>query len=56
MKIAYFRVSTGDQSVEAQRHALGGGFDREFVDEGVSGGTLAADRPGSVRAAVVCTR
>ena len=46
MKIAYFRVSTGDQSVEAQRHALGGGFDREYLDEGVSGGVLAADRPG----------
>jgi putative DNA-invertase from lambdoid prophage Rac len=45
MRIAYFRVSTGDQSVEAQRHALGGGFDREFVDEGVSGGVMAADRP-----------
>lgn len=46
MKIAYYRVSTGDQSIEAQRHALGGGFDREFIDEGVSGGVLAVDRPG----------
>jgi putative DNA-invertase from lambdoid prophage Rac len=46
MRIAYYRVSTGDQSVEAQRHALGGGFDREFIDEGVSGGVMAADRPG----------
>jgi len=46
MRIAYFRVSTGDQSIEAQRHALGGKFDREFVDEGVSGGVMAADRPG----------
>lgn len=46
MRIAYFRVSTGDQSIEAQRHALGGSFDREFVDEGVSGGVMAADRPG----------
>jgi putative DNA-invertase from lambdoid prophage Rac len=45
MRIAYLRVSTGDQSVTAQRHALGGTFDREFVDEGVSGGVLAADRP-----------
>lgn len=45
-RIAYFRVSTGDQSVEAQRTAMGGGFDKEFTDEGVSGGTLAADRPG----------
>ena len=46
MRLAYFRVSTGDQSIEAQRHALGGGFDREFVDHGVSGGIMAADRPG----------
>lgn len=45
MKIAYYRVSTGDQSVEAQRRAMGGGFDEEFADEGVSGGVLAADRP-----------
>ena len=46
MRLAYFRVSTRDQSVESQRHALGGGFDREFTDAGVSGGTMAADRPG----------
>lgn len=46
MRLAYFRVSTSDQSVEAQRHAMGGRFDREFSDEGVSGGTMAADRPG----------
>lgn len=45
-RIAYFRVSTGDQSIEAQRNALGGNFDREFQDEGISGATLAADRPG----------
>src|SRR5450755_4038759 len=45
MRIAYYRVSTGDQSIEAQRHALGGNFGREFADEGVSGGVLAADRP-----------
>ena len=45
-RIAYFRVSTSDQSIEAQRNALGGGFDREFTDAGVSGATLAADRPG----------
>lgn len=49
--IAYYRVSTSDQSIEAQRQALlsaygGQQFDREFSDEGVSGGTLAADRPG----------
>jgi putative DNA-invertase from lambdoid prophage Rac len=45
-RIAYYRVSTGDQSVEAQRQALGGGFDREFEDVGVSGATKAEDRPG----------
>lgn len=46
MRIAYYRVSTGDQSIEAQRHAMGGPFDREYSDEGVSGGTMAAQRPG----------
>ncbi|MBC2668483.1 recombinase family protein [Novosphingobium piscinae] len=45
-RIAYYRVSTGDQSVEAQRLALGGSFDREFEDVGVSGSTKAEDRPG----------
>lgn len=47
-RIAYFRCSTSDQSIEAQRHALGGTFDKEFADEGVSGATLAKDRPGFV--------
>lgn len=45
-RIAYYRVSTGDQSIESQRLALGRDFDQEFSDEGVSGGTLAANRPG----------
>ncbi len=45
-RLAYYRVSTGDQSIEAQRHALGGQFDAEYEDIGVSGGTMAADRPG----------
>ncbi|WP_083987656.1 recombinase family protein [Croceicoccus marinus] len=40
-RIAYYRVSTGDQSVDAQRKALGDGFDREFEDVGVSGATRA---------------
>jgi putative DNA-invertase from lambdoid prophage Rac len=44
-RILYLRCSTGDQSVEAQRKALGVA-DKEFVDEGVSGATQAADRPG----------
>lgn len=46
MRIAYFRTSAPGQSVEAQRHAMGGTFDLEFTDEFVSGGVLAADRPG----------
>ena len=45
-RIAYYRVSTLDQSIDAQREALGGGFEEEFTDEGVSGGTRAAERPG----------
>lgn len=45
-RIAYYRVSTGDQNIEAQRAALGGDFDQEFRDEGVSGATPAASRPG----------
>lgn len=46
-RLAYYRVSTTDQSIEAQRRAMRGGpFEREFSDEGVSGATLAADRPG----------
>lgn len=45
-RLAYYRVSTADQSIEAQRRAMGDPFDREFSDEGVSGATLAADRPG----------
>ncbi|MCU6453986.1 recombinase family protein [Sphingomonas sp. A2-49] len=45
-RIAYYRCSTADQSIEAQRQALSGPFEREFVDEGVSGAVLAADRPG----------
>lgn len=49
MRIAYYRVSTGDQSVEAQEHAMGGGFDKTFVDEGISGATMAAQRPGFSR-------
>ncbi|WP_304306660.1 recombinase family protein [Pseudacidovorax intermedius] len=44
--IAYYRVSTSDQSIEAQRLAMGGAFDKEFKDEGVSGGVPAAERPG----------
>ncbi len=45
-RIAYYRVSTADQSIEAQRAAMGGGFALEFKDEGVSGSVPAAERPG----------
>lgn len=47
-RFAYYRVSTGDQSIEAQRAAMSNDklFDREFIDEGISGGTVAASRPG----------
>jgi putative DNA-invertase from lambdoid prophage Rac len=45
-RISYLRTSTGGQSVQAQRGALTGPFDAEFVDEGVSGAVMAADRPG----------
>lgn len=49
--IAYFRVSTVDQSIESQRAALlpkagPSGFDKVFTDEGVSGAVPAAQRPG----------
>jgi putative DNA-invertase from lambdoid prophage Rac len=44
--IAYLRVSAGDQSLESQRSALGGPFDEEFSDHGVSGAVPAAERPG----------
>ncbi|TXG96379.1 MAG: recombinase family protein [Nevskiaceae bacterium] len=46
-RIAYYRVSTSDQSIESQRHALSQGkpFNKEFCDEGVSGAVPAAKRP-----------
>lgn len=46
--IAYYRVSTLDQSIESQRLALSQGhhIDREYKDEGVSGAMLAKERPG----------
>src|SRR5438045_5827353 len=47
-RIAYYRVSSGDQSVESQRSAMAGAdaFDQEFKDEGVSGSVMAAKRRG----------
>jgi putative DNA-invertase from lambdoid prophage Rac len=49
--LAYYRVSTNDQSIESQRDALLRavsleGFDKEFKDEGISGATLANSRKG----------
>jgi putative DNA-invertase from lambdoid prophage Rac len=46
--IAYYRVSTNSQSIEAQKAALTNAslIEREFVDEAVSGAVPAADRPG----------
>jgi putative DNA-invertase from lambdoid prophage Rac len=44
--LAYYRVSTSDQSIDSQKHALGGDFDHEFQDVGISGSVLAAERPG----------
>jgi putative DNA-invertase from lambdoid prophage Rac len=44
-RIAYFRVSTNGQSIEAQRAELGGSFDREFTDAGISGAIPARQRP-----------
>lgn len=45
-KLAYYRVSTDDQSIEGQRASLPGPFDKEFTDEGVSGAIPAESRPG----------
>jgi putative DNA-invertase from lambdoid prophage Rac len=46
--IAYYRVSSLTQSIEAQKAALTNGhlIEREYIDEGVSGSVAAASRPG----------
>lgn len=46
--IGYIRVSTGEQSVEAQRHSIEQTHKVEewFADEGVSGAVKAIERPG----------
>jgi putative DNA-invertase from lambdoid prophage Rac len=47
LRFAYFRVSSADQTIDAQRQELGGGpFDREFSDEDTSGTVPMAERPG----------
>lgn len=43
--IAYYRVSTTDQSIQSQRSALGIKPDREYSDEGESGAKRAVLRP-----------
>lgn len=46
--VAYYRVSTKEQSIENQRQELGKVYniDKEFMDNGVSGTIKAADREG----------
>lgn len=49
--LAYFRISTHDQSIASQRDSLLKAigidkFDKEFSDEGISGATLATSRKG----------
>jgi len=46
--IAYYRVSTRDQTIETQRHELSQTYniDREFFDEAVSGIVKGEDREG----------
>jgi putative DNA-invertase from lambdoid prophage Rac len=47
LRFAYFRVSSADQTIDAQRFELGGGpYDREFSDEDTSGTVPMAQRPG----------
>lgn len=44
--VAYFRVSTTDQSIESQKEeAKGRVFDRVYADEGISGTIPAMQRP-----------
>lgn len=46
--IAYYRVSTNSQSIEAQKASLTHAtlIEKHFMDEGVSGSVPAANRPG----------
>ncbi|MDE1915059.1 MAG: recombinase family protein [Sphingomonadales bacterium] len=47
-RLLYLRCSSVSQSVDAQRAAMSdtGPFDKEFIDEAISGAVLAAKRPG----------
>lgn len=44
--IAYYRVSTSGQSIDSQRATMGGKFNYEYSDDGVSGAIPALKRPG----------
>lgn len=44
--IAYYRVSTTEQSISSQRTSLSHHIDKEFMDEGVSGSVPATKRAG----------
>ena len=45
-RIAYYRLSAGDDPLEEQRRALGGNFDRQFKDEAIAHGIPAISRAG----------
>ena len=46
--IAYYRVSSGDQSIESQKNVLEKTYklEKQFMDEGISGTIAAMQRPG----------
>ncbi|MEZ8065182.1 recombinase family protein [Vibrio sp. FF145] len=46
--VAYYRVSTDEQTIESQRHAIESVYnvERSFTDEGVSGTVAAMEREG----------
>jgi putative DNA-invertase from lambdoid prophage Rac len=46
MRFLYARVSSDTQSIESQKAAMGGTYDKVFADEGVSGSVLASQRAG----------
>lgn len=60
-RLAYYRVSGPDQSIEAQRHAMLSAadaeqFHEEFTDEGVSGAVPAAQRPSFAKLLAYCRK
>ena len=46
--IAYYRVSSGDQTIESQKNVLEKTYklEKQFMDEGISGTIAAMQRPG----------